>query len=1025
MVLYRRLDPLPNTANRIRQWPPLRLGFLPKTPYTQRFHAAGDRAGSRVPASIDSLERYHSLVTLGKITRHEDQIRVLLQLRKLQRELTDYAPPALSARLLKSAPSTSELNDGDETPWWKFSPEEEEVDKDIRALVTHKGHAEELAALTTPKGLLLTGPPGSGKSFIIDLWYSTLPTPFKAQKHYNQLVLEIYRSVWEETQRRMQHQHNPNNAIRTQSATFSEANDARIPWNKVVRDQWRNLVQKNKLPIKWLPRTRSTFFSYDTDPTIAFLLVFDEIQLLDVSSAGLLSDVLSWYWRMGGIVVGTSNKLPDDLYKNGVQRERLEPFVEALKARSPLFELDVRLDWREEMGKRDSNTIPGPGKTWFTMEQKDQYESLLQTLTASLPGGPHSRDLKVFGRALHVPWVHGRICQFTFAQLCEASLGAADYLTLASTFSHMAITSVPILLLSSKNQARRFISLIDALYESKCKLICLADGVPERIFFPDAVSATSRPEIDNSDLMLAETIVESQEYYRPNVSSYSSAGIEEQEQKQHTSRTMGLALDSLSIFSGQDEQFAFKRALSRIQEMSSVEYNSESYQWAPLPADQRRWEISNKLSTNGSFNASSLKLAFFPDELNLASPISTTANQRRSSANNVVDLIHSGNSDQQIVHHVLRTNGEAGFFQVQGLGTSELGSKEDSNCLNPCSGLSPGLSLDSAISYSVDNHHPECATPGFGELGQHPRGQGPKAQQQDREPHDTVDNFDQGTHPPTNRDRTAKLTRSYAHNSYPKSLSAIDKPNCDRGDIGGGHAAAALAGLAASPPHHVGVPHQTHCNNPSNSAFPPIVQDFSSSGGTIAPPDYCVNTAAASSEALHNSSTHQPHCHHHHKPTHRPTITNSPPPSTQDASDPNPTARRTGAANSHHAVSPNSPGSGRLVSFDSSCSDGNDSTTSNVNDEAPHSIVPNTSSSTFVDSTTSSAEKLPTKEREFQFKIHNCHNQPSAPRFKMEHHVWGSGTRESDYEGDDGNDRGKHELKSGGGRKKGEGGCND
>ncbi|EAU91446.2 hypothetical protein CC1G_01935 [Coprinopsis cinerea okayama7 len=415
-------------------------------------------AASNLPAQVDLLERYQSLTTLGKITYHEDQIRIIMQ------------------------------------------------------------------------GILLTGPPGSGKSFIIDLWYSTLSTPYKARKHYNQLVLEIYRSVWEETQRRM-HAHNLTKGPSTDAdATFHES-QGRAPWNRVIKDQWKKLLLKNRLPSKWTRHVRSS--SAYADPTIAFvvakrlvlrywLLVFDEIQLLDVSSAGLLSDVLSWYWRMGGIVVGTSNKVPDDLYKNGVQKERLEPFVEALKARCPVVELDVKKDWREEMSK--GVTEGSNDKTWFTMSRKGDFESFIVRLASAQPGEPKRRDLNVFGRSVHVPWSHGEICKFTFEELCEESLGAADYLTLASTFSHIVITDIPVLPLSAKNQARRFISLIDALYESRCKLVCLAHAPPESIFFPNssafAVTASLLQDHSTEDLMLAESVAESQEYYRPNVSSY-------------------------------------------------------------------------------------------------------------------------------------------------------------------------------------------------------------------------------------------------------------------------------------------------------------------------------------------------------------------------------------------------------------------------------------------------------------------------------------------------------------------------
>jgi peroxisome-assembly ATPase len=254
-------------------------------------------------------------------------------------------------------------------------------------------------------------------------------------------VLEIYRSVWEETQRRMQ-AHYASSSTPSAHAMMEDNSQGRGPWNRSIRDHWRDLVGKSGLPSKWMRSAPFLNPGY-SDPTIAFtvakrlvlrhwLLVFDEIQLLDVSSAGLLSDVLSWYWRMGGVIVGTSNKVPDDLYKNGVQRERLEPFVEALKARCPLHELDVKRDWREEMGKLELGIGRG---TWFTEDQGEDFGQYLQVLTKAQPGGASRvslrisptdasadasyRELNVFGRILRVPWAHSTIAKFKFTELCE------------------------------------------------------------------------------------------------------------------------------------------------------------------------------------------------------------------------------------------------------------------------------------------------------------------------------------------------------------------------------------------------------------------------------------------------------------------------------------------------------------------------------------------------------------------------------------------------------------------------------
>jgi protein AFG1 len=220
-------------------------------------------------------------------------------------------------------------------------------------------------------------------------------------------------------------------------------------------------------------------------------------------------------------------------------------------------------------------------------------------------------ELPVYGRQVTIPWAANGIARISFAGLCGAALGPADYLSIAAQFHTLIIDAIPVLPLSAKNEARRFITLIDSLYESKVRLVCFAAATQDHLFFPEAANADISDSLEEE--ALSETLMEP---YRPNVSIYSEELQEPSTEdlpkpserrevltadENHPSADIA-AFKNLAIFSGasstfryvaltrragQDERFAFRRAVSRIHEMTSVEYWS-SAQHTPLPS--RPWE---------------------------------------------------------------------------------------------------------------------------------------------------------------------------------------------------------------------------------------------------------------------------------------------------------------------------------------------------------------------------------------------------------------------------------------------------
>ena len=204
------------------------------------------------------------------------------------------------------------------------------------------------------------------------------------------------------------------------------------------------------------------------------VLAFDEIQLVDIAGAGILRRVLTWYWRLGGVVIGTSNRMPGELYSQGLQADQFRAFLQHLQERSPVYELRSENDWRRRdrsssldlfLGEGTKASFPAwtqrfSGKnTWYT--DPAALETLWQDAVAGETCTP--KDLSVYGRDLRVPQqIEGKVARFTFPELCEKALGPADYLTLTSNYPTIVITNIPQIKLSSKNEARRFITFLDA-----------------------------------------------------------------------------------------------------------------------------------------------------------------------------------------------------------------------------------------------------------------------------------------------------------------------------------------------------------------------------------------------------------------------------------------------------------------------------------------------------------------------------------------------------------------------------------
>jgi len=283
----------------------------------------------------------------------------------------------------------------------------------------------------TPRGLYLWGGVGRGKSMLMDLFFEHVPTDKRKHVHFHGFMQEVHRRL-KNFQNAQHQQHAPVHV------------DPIVALARVISDQ-------------------------------AWLLCFDEFHVTDIGDAMILGRLFEHLFENGVVVVTTSNRPPWDLYKDGLQRERFLPFIKLIEEKLGVFELDAGRDYRLERLRQMDAYLTPLSRDASEKLKKDFHELTLGAVAQSV-------TLRIQGRDVMIPMAAEGVAFVEFSDLCAKALGAGDYLMLAETFHTLILDKVPGLGPENRNEAKRFITLIDALYEAKTNLIIACDAQPTEIY---------------------------------------------------------------------------------------------------------------------------------------------------------------------------------------------------------------------------------------------------------------------------------------------------------------------------------------------------------------------------------------------------------------------------------------------------------------------------------------------------------------------------------------------------------------
>jgi cell division protein ZapE len=283
------------------------------------------------------------------------------------------------------------------------------------------------------KGLYIYGEVGRGKTMLMDLFYEASPVQRRRRAHFHEFMIDVHERV---------------HALRQKMKVGEYAGEDPI-----------ELVAKDLARETWL-------------------LCFDEFHVTDIADAMILGRLFAQLFARGVVVVATSNVAPVDLYKDGLNRALFVPFIQMLEEHMDMVRLASRTDFRlEKLAGKPVWYVPADEAADAALD--DAWRRLARENDGV------AQELSLKGRTIHVPRAAMGVARFSFHDLCEQPLAAVDYLRVAHEYHTIILDHIPVMSFDNRNAAKRFIILIDTLYDMNVKLIASAAAEPDALYCAD------------------------------------------------------------------------------------------------------------------------------------------------------------------------------------------------------------------------------------------------------------------------------------------------------------------------------------------------------------------------------------------------------------------------------------------------------------------------------------------------------------------------------------------------------------